>query len=141
MKFCSYNPSSNFSIYLWNGVLLFGQPLHNHHACKVVTALQDCECLRQKCHNLVTITVIQPYKVVARLLQPRNVHIRYLRVINLSIYFHVFTAVSTLIEYFLGTFTWTHEWYIYLKGFVHAPWKQCLSITCINKCHKPRNYF
>ena len=30
VKFCSYNPSSNFNFYLRNGVLLFQQPLHNH---------------------------------------------------------------------------------------------------------------
>ena len=32
VKLCSYNPTSNCNIYLWNGVLLFEQPLQNHHA-------------------------------------------------------------------------------------------------------------
>ena len=46
IKFCSCNSTSNFNIYLWNGVLLFGQPLHNHHT----RLSQPCT----KCHNLVT---------------------------------------------------------------------------------------
>ena len=56
VKVCSYNPSSNFNFYLWNGVLLFQQPLHNHHArllqlCKVANTLH---ILPQPCDNLVT---------------------------------------------------------------------------------------
>ena len=56
VKFCSYNPSSNFNFYLCNGVLLFQQPLHNHHArllqlCKVANTLHK---LPQPCVNLIT---------------------------------------------------------------------------------------
>ena len=61
VKFCCYNPSSNFNSYLWNRVLLFQQPLHKHHACLWTPCTN--------CHNLVT-TLSQPYKVAARLLQP-----------------------------------------------------------------------
>ena len=67
---CLY-PSNNFNLYLWNGVLLFQQPLHNHHArllqlCKVVNILHK---LPQPFDNLLT-TLSQPYKVTTRLLQP-----------------------------------------------------------------------
>ena len=62
VKFCSYNPSSNFSIYLWNGVLLFQQPLHNHYA-------RLLQLFNKHLAQMVT-TLSQPYKVVARLLQP-----------------------------------------------------------------------
>ena len=52
VKFCPYNPSSNFNIYLWNEVLLFQQLLHNHHArllqlSKIATPCTNCD-------NLVT---------------------------------------------------------------------------------------
>ena len=73
IKFCTYNPTSNFNIYLWNEVLLFEQPLYNHHArlsqhCNIVTTLQGCEHLH-KCNNFVA-TLLQLYKVVSSLLQP-----------------------------------------------------------------------
>ena len=62
VKFCSYNPSSNFNFYLWNGVLLFQQPLHNHHARLLITTLQGCKHLAQiatalgkPCHNLTKL--------------------------------------------------------------------------------------
>ena len=53
IKFCTCNPTSNFDIYLWNIVLLFGKPLNNHRTkllkpCKVVNILH-------KCHNIVAI--------------------------------------------------------------------------------------
>ena len=32
VKFCCYKPTMNFNVYLLNRVLLFGQPLYNHHA-------------------------------------------------------------------------------------------------------------
>ena len=62
---------ANFNFYLWNEVLLFQQPLHNHHArllqlCKFAKTLHK---LPQPCENLVK-TLSQPYKVAARLLQP-----------------------------------------------------------------------
>ena len=66
--FCSYNPSSNFNFYLWNGILLFQQPLQKHHArlfYNSIRLLTPCT----NCHNLVT-TLSQQYKVAARLLQP-----------------------------------------------------------------------
>ena len=64
VKFCTYSPATNFNIYLWNGVLLFEQPLNNHHTrlsqpCKVVNTL----------HKMP-----QPCKVVTRLQQSRNFH-------------------------------------------------------------------
>ena len=57
VKFCSYNPSSNFNFYLWNGALLFQQPLHKHHArllqlCKVANTLHK---LPWPCHNLTML--------------------------------------------------------------------------------------
>ena len=48
IKFYTYNPTSDLSNYLWNGVTL-----------------------HKKCHNLVT-TLLQPYNVGAELLQPRD---------------------------------------------------------------------
>ena len=56
VKFCSYNPSSDFNFYLWNEVILFQQLLHNHHArllqlCKVAKTLHK---LPWPCDNLVT---------------------------------------------------------------------------------------
>ena len=62
IKFCSYNPTSNFSIYLWNGVSLCGQSLNNHHTrlsqpCKVVNILHE---MPQSSDNLVT-TLKFPY--------------------------------------------------------------------------------
>ena len=54
-----FYPKNNLNKYMWNGVL---QP-----SCKIVTTLQGCECLAQN-----AITLLQPYKVVARLLQNRN---------------------------------------------------------------------
>ena len=53
VKFYSYNPTNNFNIYLWNGVLL-GQPFHNQHArlsqpCEVVNTLHE---IPQTCDNL-----------------------------------------------------------------------------------------
>ena len=65
VKFCFYNSSSNFNFYLWNGVLLFQQPLHNHHArllqpCKVANTLHK---LPQPPDNLVT--ALQSYSEVA----------------------------------------------------------------------------
>ena len=59
VKFCSYNPSSNFNFYLWNGDLLFQQPLYNHHA----RLLQLCE-VANTLHKLP-----QPCIIAARLLQ------------------------------------------------------------------------
>ena len=65
VRVCSYNLSSNFKIYLWNRILLFQQPLHNHQArlsqlCKDVNTLhkliQPCDNLtklQQGCYNLV----------------------------------------------------------------------------------------
>ena len=38
-------------IYLWNGVLLFWQPLHNHHA----RCSQLCKVSCMKCHNLTRL--------------------------------------------------------------------------------------
>ena len=74
VKFCSYNPSSNFKIYLQKEVLLFQQLLHNHHArllqlCKVVNTLhkfpQSCDNLaklQQVCYNLfISIWVCNIY--------------------------------------------------------------------------------
>ena len=57
VKFYFYNLSSNFNFYLWNGVLLFQLPLHNHHArllqlCKVVNTLHK---LPQPCDNLTKL--------------------------------------------------------------------------------------
>ena len=66
VKFYSYNPTNNFNIYLWNGVLL-GQPFHNQHArlsqpCEVVNTLHE---IPQTCDNLSRLQQGQ-------LLQPRN---------------------------------------------------------------------
>ena len=48
--FCSYNPSR--LIYLWNGVLLFEQPLRNYHA-----RLSQGNTL-YSCHNLKLVTTL-----------------------------------------------------------------------------------
>ena len=61
VKFCSYNPSSNFNFYLWNGVLLFQQPLYDHYVrllqlCKVANTLHK---LPQPCINLITTLQIK----------------------------------------------------------------------------------
>ena len=55
--YCTLSIPLNYNFYLWNGVLLFQQPLHNHHArllqlCKVANTLHK---LPQLCDNLVTI--------------------------------------------------------------------------------------
>ena len=66
IKFYTYNTKSNFNNYLWNGVL--------QTSCKVVTALQGCEHLNCMKFNDLVMTLLQPYKVAARLLQPISFH-------------------------------------------------------------------
>ena len=57
VKFCSYNLLSNFNFYLWNGVLLFQQPLHNHHArlLQLSKAMNTLQKLPQPYHNLTNL--------------------------------------------------------------------------------------
>ena len=64
VKFCSYNPSSNFNNYLWNGYF-------NNHFTTIMQGFYNSARLQTPCanyHNPV-MALSQPYKVAARLLQ------------------------------------------------------------------------